>query len=318
PQTAFGRLAILAVSFSRFGLEDSAPGVIESRGATGDRLMQWDTVAIVGVGLIGGSIGLGLRQRELARRVVGVGRSAASLRRAKQIGAVTSTTLELARGVAKADLVIVCTPVGRIVEDVQAAATACRPGLLITDAGSTKAEIVSALDGQLNGKAHFVGSHPLAGGEKNGPGAASPELFVGRTVVVTPTKKTRQEDYAALHALWTDLGANVVSMSPADHDRILAGTSHLPHLAAAALAAATPEDDLQWTASGWLDTTRVAAGDAELWRQIFSSNRAHVLKALVRYEKVLASLRRALEQGDDKKLTEILLQAKRRRDAVGS
>jgi prephenate dehydrogenase len=280
--------------------------------------MQWDTVAIVGVGLIGGSIGLGLRERNLARHVVGVGRRAASLRRAKQIGAVTSTTLELARGVAKADLVIVCTPVGRIVEDVQAAAAACRPGLLITDAGSTKAEIVSALDGQLNGQARFIGSHPLAGGEKSGPGAAVADLFVGRTVVATPTKNTRQEDYAALCALWTELGAKVVSMSPADHDRILAGTSHLPHLAAAALAAATPEDDLQWTASGWLDTTRVAAGDAELWRQIFSSNRAHLLKALTRYEKTLASLRRALERGDEKKLTEILLLAKRKRDALGS
>ena len=107
-------------------------------------------------------------------------------------------------------------------------------------------------------------------------------------------------------------------MSAAMHDRALAATSHLPHLVAAALAAATPEDDLPWTASGWLDSTRVAAGDAELWRQIFSSNRAHVLKALARYEKVLATLRHALEQGDDKKLTEILLQAKRRRDAVGS
>lgn len=310
----YSRLLSPLLRLGEFGARRPSQG----RGVTGDRLMQWDTVAIVGVGLIGGSIGLGLRERNLARHVVGVGRRAASLRTAKQIGAVTSTTLDLARGVAEADLAIVCTPVGRIVEDVQAAAAACRPGLLITDAGSTKAEIVSALDGRLNGQARFIGSHPLAGGEKSGPGAAVADLFVGRTVVVTPTKKTRQEDYAALCALWTDLGANVVSMSPADHDRILAGTSHLPHLAAAALAAATPEDDLQWTASGWLDTTRVAAGDAELWRQIFSSNRAHLLKALTRYEKTLASLRRALERGDEKKLTEILLLAKRKRDALGS
>lgn len=281
-------------------------------------MKQWDTAAIIGVGLIGGSIGLGLRDRGLARRVIGIGRRASSLRIAKRIGAVTSTTLDLAKGVAKAELIIVCTPVGRIVDDVRAAAAACPPECLITDAGSTKAEIVAALDGSLERRAHFVGSHPLAGSEKNGPSAAAADLLVGRTVVVTPTKSTRDGDRAVLYALWTGLGANVVFMPPAAHDRILAATSHLPHLAASALAAATPEDDLKLAATGWLDTTRVASGDAELWQQIFSSNRGPLLAALGRYEKVLASLRRALERGDEKKLTEILLQAKHKRDALAS
>ena len=280
--------------------------------------VAWDTVAIVGVGLIGGSIGLALRERKLARQVVGIGRRAASLRTAKRIGAVNATTLDLAKGAAEADLVVVCTPVGRIVDDVLTAATASKAGCLITDAGSTKAEIVSALEGRLNGQAHFVGSHPLAGSEKNGPAAASAELFVDRTVVITPTKTTRPADLAGLAAFWTSLGANVVSMPAATHDRILAATSHLPHLAASALAAATGEADLPWVASGWLDTTRIAAGDADLWRQIFQANRAHVLKALGKYEKTLAALRRAIERGDEKKLTEILLEAKRKRDAVGS
>ncbi|HUY92111.1 MAG TPA: prephenate dehydrogenase [Pirellulales bacterium] len=281
-------------------------------------MKQWDTVAIVGVGLIGGSIGLALRDRGLARNVVGIGRRAGSLRTAKRMGAVTATTLDLAKGAAHAELVVVCTPVGRIVDDVLAAASAAQADCLITDAGSTKAEIIAALDGHLNGQAHFVGSHPLAGSEKNGPGAAVADLFVGRTVVITPTKSTRPADLAGLADFWTSLGANVVSMPAATHDRILAGASHLPHLAASALAAATLEADLPWVASGWLDTTRVAAGDAELWRQIFESNRSHVLKALARYEKTLGALRRALERGDGKKLTEILLEAKRKRDAVGS
>jgi prephenate dehydrogenase len=231
---------------------------------------------------------------------------------------VTATTLDLAKGAAQAQLVIVCTPVGRIVDDVLAAAAASRQGCLITDAGSTKAEIVAGLEGRLNGKTHFIGSHPLAGSEKNGPGAASAELFVDRTVVITPTKTTRPADLAGLAAFWQSLGANVVSMPAATHDKILAATSHLPHLAASALAAATGEDDLPWVASGWLDTTRVAAGDAELWRQIFESNRPQLLKALAKYEKSLAALRRALERGDQRKLTEILLEAKRKRDAVGS
>ncbi|HEV3004990.1 MAG TPA: prephenate dehydrogenase/arogenate dehydrogenase family protein [Pirellulales bacterium] len=277
---------------------------------------SWDTVAIVGVGLIGGSIGLALRERGLARHVVGIGRGAASLRQARRIGAVTRTTLDLTRGAARAELVIVCTPVGRIAADVCAAAEASRTGALVTDVGSTKAQIVAALDGKLPRQSRFVGSHPLAGGEKSGAAHATTELFVGRTVVVTPTAATANDDFASVAALWHGLGAKVVRMSPDDHDRILAATSHVPHLVASALAAATPQHDLPLAASGWLDTTRVASGDAELWQQIFLSNRAHVLAALGRFDEVLASLRQALERGDDARLAEILAEAKRRRDAA--
>ena len=280
--------------------------------------MNWDTVAIVGVGLIGGSIGLSLRERGLAKNVIGIGRRQASLRVAKRLGAVTRTTLNLQRGVAKAQLVVVCTPVAQIVADVRAAAAACASGTLITDVGSTKADIVTALEGSLPPTAAFVGSHPLAGSEKSGPEAAVADLFVGRVVVVTPTPSARQADYNTIAAFWTALGAKVVTMTAVEHDRALAATSHLPHLAASALVAATPQGDLQLAASGWLDTTRIASGDPELWRQIFSGNRANVLTALSRYEKVLASLRRALEQNDTRQLAQILEQAKRTRDAVAS
>lgn len=281
-------------------------------------MKSWNTVAIVGVGLIGGSIGLGLRGRGLARRVVGIGRREASLRVARQSGAVDETTLELAQGVAEAELIIVCTPVGRIVTDARSAAQACPPGALMTDVGSTKAEIVAALDGSLPRQVRFVGSHPLAGGERGGPAASVPDLLVGRTVVLTPSAAARKDDCEALDALWTSLGAAVVRMSPADHDRALAAVSHLPHLVASALAAATPPDDLGLAATGWHDTTRVAAGDPDLWQQIFGSNRAELLSALARYERVLASLRRALEQGDDEELIKLLTEAKRNRDALAS
>lgn len=278
----------------------------------------WDTVAIVGVGLIGGSIGLGLRGRGLARQVVGIGRRQASLRLAKKLGAVTATTLDLARGVADADLVVVCTPVGRIVDDVRAAANACRPETLITDAGSTKAQIVAELDGALPNDARFLGSHPLAGSEQSGVGASTADLFVNRVVVLTPTKKTKQEDCQTLTRFWSALGAKVTCMSPAAHDKALAATSHLPHLAASALAGTTPIEDLSLAASGWADTTRVAAGDPALWTQIFLSNQAQVLTALGRYEKVLSSFRNAIQRGDAAKLERILAQAKQTRDALGS
>lgn len=287
-------------------------------------MKRWDTVAIVGVGLIGGSIGLDLLRRGLAKHVVGIGRRQATLRTAKRVGAVSSTTLQLDRGVAEADLVVVCTPVGRIAADVRAAAAACPSGALITDAGSTKEAIVAELDGaaSLADGVRFVGSHPLAGSEKNGPAAAMPDLFQDRTVVVTPTSHTRKADEQAITAFWRSLGAKVVRMTPVDHDRALAATSHLPHLVAAALAAATDKKNLALIARGWLDTTRIAGGDPALWEQILAANRANVLTALGRYEKVLASFRRAIEAGDEAQLIRLLAEAqtiaRRSRDALGS
>jgi prephenate dehydrogenase len=276
---------------------------------------QFDTIAILGVGLIGGSIGLGLRQRGLAKRVIGIGYREESLRVAKQIGAVTETTLDVAEGVAEADLVIVCTPVGRIADDVRAAAASCRPGTLITDVGSTKEEIVRNLV-SLPDDVRFIGSHPLAGSERRGPAAAEADLFVDRVVVVTPDETTRGDDLASLTSFWSGLGARVVLMPPEEHDRALAVTSHVPHLIAAALALATPEKLLELTATGWADCTRVASGDPELWRQIFASNRQALVASLTQFDEALESLRTAIERQDGSAVLDLLATAKQRRDAV--
>lgn len=281
-------------------------------------MKPWDTVAIVGVGLIGGSIGMGLRSRGLARQVIGVGRSTASLRIARERGAVTTTTRDLARGVRQADLVVVCTPLARIVDDVRATARACRPGTLITDAGSTKASIVEALDGTLPEEVHFLGSHPLAGSEKSGPGAASADLLRNRLVVLTPTAATRDLDRQNLERFWTCLGARVHCMPAEAHDLALAHTSHLTHLVASALAACTSRDDLHLAAQGWLDTTRVAAGDPALWCQILLDNARQVLPALDRFDRVVAQFRDALTRSDATCLTQILEQGKQVRHAVAS
>ena len=281
-------------------------------------MKSWNTVAIVGVGLIGGSIGLALRRRGLARSVVGVGRRASSLRKARRYGTVTSTTTNLARGVAAAELVVVCTPVGLIAKHVREASAHCPPGALITDAGSTKAEIVAALRGDLGRDVAFVGSHPLAGSEKTGPEFAKEDLLEGRVVVVTPTRTTGRDRYAAVATFWSQLGARVIRMTPSDHDRALAATSHLPHLVASVLAASTSNGDLRLVASGWRDTTRIAAGDVQLWRQIFSGNRGHLLKSLGKFEKSLASFRAALERDDPVAIEKFLAMGKQTRDAVGS
>ena len=275
-------------------------------------------VAIVGVGLIGGSIGLALRQRGLAETVVGIGRRQVSLRIARRVGAVTNTTIELAKGVAEAELVVVCTPVGRIVDDVRQAALRCPEGTLITDAGSAKRIIVEALDAGLPRGCRFLGSHPLAGSEKSGAGNASADLFEGRVAIVTPTPNTRTEDFQRIEEFWEGLGSVVIQMSPAEHDRALAMSSHLPHVAAAALAATLPEKYFRLAGTGMLDTTRLAAGDPELWKQILMFNRENVVAALEQYGAKLTALHAALRDGNQDELARILTAAKKNRDALGS
>jgi prephenate dehydrogenase len=277
-------------------------------------MRRFENVAIVGVGLIGASIGLGIRRRGLASRVVGVGRRSSTLEIAQKRGAITDRATDLERGVAQADLVVVCTPVATIVETVERVARACPPHCLLTDAGSTKTAIVEALAGEPR----FIGGHPLAGGENSGPQHGRADLFEGRVVVLTPTAENRPEDARTLEQFWTDLGARVKRMDAREHDRALAATSHLPHLIAAALAGATPGRYAALVATGWLDTTRIAAGDPELWRQILLDNRDNVLHELDRFGRTLGDLRASLERADGVQLEELLTAAKRTRDALGS
>ena len=283
-------------------------------------MKRWETVTIIGVGLIGASIGLALRQRRLAKHVIGVGRRASSLRKAKEREAVTATTTNLAKGVVEAELIVICTPIELIVDHVVEAADHCSMKTLITDAGSTKVEIVRKLETKLKGTrtGEFVGSHPMAGSEKTGPLHAQADLFEDRVAVITPTARTTAAARETIAAFWRSLGATVLHMSPREHDRSVAMISHLPHLVSSALAAATPDGDLSLASTGWLDTTRIAAGDTELWRQILFDNRGDILKSLDKFEKVLASFRRALERDDQRKLVQLLEAGKQRREALGN
>jgi prephenate dehydrogenase len=280
---------------------------------------EWPTVAIVGAGLIGGSIGLALQARRLSGRVIGVGRSAESLAAARRAKVVTDTSLDLAAAVAEADLVVVATDVGTIAPLLDRIDEAVRPGTLITDAGSTKASIVAAWEKRRRTRrGRFVGGHPIAGSHKSGPAAADATLFEGRVAVVTPARATPAADAEAIGGFWSALGSTVFMIDPKEHDKLLAATSHAPHLIAAAIALATPAAARQFTAGGWRDTTRIAAGDPELWADILLDNAPQVAKALARIATGAEKMLAAIEAGDRRRLRTLLARAKEDRDAVGS
>lgn len=279
---------------------------------------HWPVVAIVGVGMIGGSIGKALRSRRLATKVVGIGRSQASLDAARRGGCVTDISTDVAAA-AEADLVVVAAGVGAIPGLLDAVDAVVRPGTLLTDAGSTKASIVAGWERRRRSRrGRFVGGHPIAGSHRRGPAAADGDLFAGRVTVVTPAKATPAADADAIGDFWAALGSTVFMMPPREHDRILAATSHAPHVIAAALAAATPAATLAFTAGGWRDTTRIAAGDPELWADILLDNAGGVGDAMKRFAVTVERLLGAIGRGDRRRLVELLSRAKGTRDALGS
>jgi prephenate dehydrogenase len=282
-------------------------------------MSTYSKVAIIGVGLIGGSIGLALRKRGLAKNVTGIGRRKSSLEQAIAVETIQDATTDLALGVADAELVIVASPVDFIADHVCQTVAAAPKVALVTDAGSTKGQICTAVDAQLAGSRNpFVGSHPLAGDHRAGPEFSRSDLFEGKTVIVTPTTATSAEALVKVREFWQSLGALVHATSPQEHDEALAATSHLPHLVASALAKCTPPEYLPLCATGWADTTRVAAGDAELWTQIFSQNSAAMIPAIDKLLAQLTTIRSQIDEGKWAHLQQTLQEAKRIRDALGN
>jgi len=272
------------------------------------------TVSIIGVGLIGGSVALALHKRGLAAEVVGVGRDRAVLDELRRQGTIHRGTTSLEEGVADAELVVVCTPVNRIPEDVRRASESASSDVLVTDAGSTKRQIVDAVERQPRAASVFVGAHPLAGSERRGAAYASADLFEGRICMLTPTHRTQPEQLRRARAFWTSLGSRLVEKSPAEHDEILAHTSHLPHALAAALAASVPAEWQALAAGAFRDGTRVAAADTGLWTAIFRDNRGPLLKALGHLQESLDTFKYALMTDDEDAIRHWWEDAKRRRD----
>lgn len=275
----------------------------------------WDRVAIIGVGLLGGSLGLALKARRLCRQVVGIGRSMQRLDEAIGQGAIDVGFTDLPSGVAGCQWVVVCTPIQQIAAHVLAAAKAA-PQAMITDVGSTKESLVR----QLASFPHlrFVGSHPMAGSEKSGCQHGSASLFDRRLVFVTPSPATPEPWTVEVKKFWEAVGAQAVAIPPDQHDLCVAEVSHLPHLIASALATATDPHWIPMAASGWSGTTRVAAGDPALWTQILMENRTPVLQATRKFATILQAWVDALESGDGEKIEQLLEAGKQSRDALGN
>jgi len=278
------------------------------------------TLAVIGVGLIGGSLAAATRRAGLVGRVVGCARSEQTLRIARDRGLVDATTRDAGEAAATADVVVLAVPVGDMGAVAAEVCRRVRPGTLVTDVGSVKASVLAALEPVCaRARCALVGAHPIAGGESAGPGEADAELFRGHLCILTPTPSTDRAALARIRALWEAVGMRVEEMDPDSHDRILARVSHAPHLIAYALAAAVgaarvgDRSVAAYAGSGFRDTTRIAASPAGLWRDIALANPAHILEALDEFAERLAGLKRLIEAGDRSQLEIALTQARAHR-----
>jgi len=274
-------------------------------------------ITIIGVGLIGGSIGLALKKRQLAKNVIGIGRSAERLQTALRLGVVDQTNTDFDEGIiAGSELIVVATPVSLTPQNVQQVASVAR-NTLITDVGSTKETICTRFEQTaLPNGCRFIGSHPIAGAEKSGVEHADADLFENRLAIITPTASACDRDIDFLTQFWHLLGSRTATMTPAEHDRTLARTSHLPHLLSALLADRLQLQEAQYTGPGYHSMTRLASGLPELWRDIVADNAGAILDAINDYEWALKDLRGKIECGDWDALFQFLEHAKKNRDML--
>lgn len=276
-------------------------------------------VLIVGVGLIGGSFALALKNAGQVGEVVGIGRHPEALARALELGIVDRVTEDHADALRGADLVLLAAPVAQTGTILEALLPHLEPRTVVTDAGSTKCDVVAAARAVLGGRVHqFVPGHPIAGSESNGPDAALAALYQGKKCVLTPLAENAAQDVEKVAAAWRACGAVIHTLSPEDHDRVFAAVSHLPHLLAYALVddiAAKPHADLlfQYAASGFRDFTRIAGSSPEMWRDISLANRAALLTELDAYLAQLTSMRAMLAAADGVGLQGIYATAQRAR-----
>jgi len=283
--------------------------------------MHFQKVTLAGVGLLGGSLGLALRQRGLAGKIDGLVRRSKSISECERLGVVDHATRNPRRAAEEADLIVLCTPLAAMRAALESMLPAIRPGTLITDVGSVKTTVVHELEPlAIAAGAHFVGSHPMAGTEQHGPAAARPDLFAGALCVLTPTPKTSPSALRRVQDLWQAVGASTLRLRPETHDDLVGRSSHLPHIVAAELAhyVLSPvhrKEQRLLCATGFRDTTRVASGPPEIWRDIALANRENLIRVLGVFIEGLQEVRHLLEIGHESALLDFFEQARLRRNA---
>lgn len=276
-------------------------------------------MAIIGVGLMGGSLGLAVKRRRLAGDIVGYAPEPVALKLAVRRGAIDRPAKSAAEAVREADLVVLATPVGQFEPLVKACASSLKPGALLTDVGSVKGALIGRIEALLPSSVIYLSSHPLAGREQSGIEAASSELFDGCRCLITPGSVetvARADALKRLTRFWEGVGARVSTLDPFAHDRYLALVSHLPHLVAYALVTCAMDASsespglLGFSAGGFRDFTRIAASSPEMWRDICLENRVEILNALARYQAALDRYRRLIDAADGASLEQAFLDAR--------
>lgn len=270
-------------------------------------------ITIVGVGLLGGSLGMAARKKQLCEEVIGVGRSEPALEEARRLEAIDRATTNAAKAIASSDLIVLCTPVRHIVESLPQMISHAKPGTIFTDVGSTKASIVRVGE-EAAGKCgcFFVGSHPMAGSEKSGVRHSRENLYEDSTCFVTKTSNTDMGAFAKVCGLWHALDARLVIARPERHDQLVASVSHLPHLVAVALVRAVEQfsEDKNLVkgiiGNGFRDTTRIACGDTRMWEDICTDNQEQILRSREALTSALEELMGACNTGSGEELREIL------------
>jgi prephenate dehydrogenase len=279
-------------------------------------------LAVIGVGLIGGSLARVLREKGAVGEVVGIGRGEANLRRGVELGVLDSYSLDAREGVQGADLVFVATPVCSIPAVVAEIAPYLAPGAIVTDGGSVKEYVVAACEPLMPEGTFFVGGHPIAGTEHSGVEASFATLYQGKRCIVTPTPRTDAAALAKVVQLWETAGSTVPLMNPAQHDRVVAAISHLPHMVAYSLVNAVDGYDrfggelLSFSAGGFRDFTRIASSDPVMWRDIALTNRDAILETMDFFAGYLGKLRELVAAGDGHALESFFLNSKQKRDAI--
>jgi len=289
---------------------------LQRAGQLGWKHAMFDKVAIIGPGLVGGSMGMALRRQGLARWVVGIGRRRSSLEQALEVGAVDHVTLDLKAGLRDVELVVLATPISTFQELAERAAPLMKPEAVLTDVASVKARVIETITSALRGRPDvaYIPTHPMAGGERSGPRASTPYLFKGSLCILTPLTNTFPDVKSRITRMWNAFGARVVTMSPQAHDALVARISHVPHLAAAALLGIVDGADMEYCGKGLLDTTRIASGSPALWVDICKANREEIVQALADYVTALQDMADALRAGHLGRLRALLEDAKAKRD----